>query len=143
MKTSPRIITTIASLVLLASVSPVWAQDNLLVGNVPFQFRIGETSLPPDSYRLSRVDGHTNVLLVRSAHRGVFVFGYHVESQDGNETPRLVFHRYGDEYFLREIRFLGSLGMNLPETVDEREAQRRADRSGSDPETVAVPAQLQ
>jgi hypothetical protein len=115
----------------------------MLVANVPFEFKIGETSLPPDSYRVSRVDGHTNVILMRSARRGIFVFGYRVESQDGNETAQLVFHRYADEYFLREIRFLGSLGMNLPETVEEREAQRRADRSGSDVETVAVVAQLQ
>jgi len=143
MKTFTRIITTIASLVLLAIASPAWAQYDLVVANVPFDFKIGDTSLPADSYRVSRVDGHTNVLLVRSTHRGIFVFGYRVESQDGNETPRLVFHRYGDEYFLREIKFFGSLGMNLPETVEEREAQRRTDRSGSDLETVAVLAQLQ
>jgi|SRR5262245_54811375 len=143
MKTYHRIITTITSFVLLASVSPAWAQYNMLVASVPFEFKIGETSLPPDSYGVSRVDGHPDVLLVRSLRRGMFVFGYRAESQDGNETPRLLFHRYGGEYFLREIRFLGSLGMNLPETIEEREAQRRADRSGSDLETVAVVAQLQ
>src|SRR5262245_9381894 len=143
MKTDHRIIMTIVCFVLLASVSPALAQYNMVVANVPFEFKIGETSLPPDAYRVSRVDGHTNVLQVRSFRRGIFVFGYRVESQDGNESPRLVFHRYGDDYFLREIRFLGSFGMNLPETVEEREAQRRADRSGSDLETVAVVAQLQ
>jgi hypothetical protein len=143
MKTYPHLIITIASFVLLASVSPAWAQYNLLVANVPFEFKIGETSLPPGSYRVSRVEGHTNVLLLRSVRRGIFVFGYRDESQDRNETPRLVFHRYGDQYFLREIRFLGSLAMNLPETVEEQEAQRRADRSGSDLETVAVVAQLE
>ena len=143
MKTYQRTITTIVGFVLLASVSPALAQYNMLMANVPFEFRLGETSLPPDLYRVSPVDGHTNVLLVRSFRRGIFVFGDRAESQDGNETPRLVFHRYGDEYFLREIRFFGRLGMNLPETVEEREAQRRADRSGSYLETVAVVAQLQ
>jgi hypothetical protein len=143
MKTYPRIITTIASFVLLAGVSPAKAQDNLLVASVPFEFNVGETTLPPGTYRVSRVDGHTDVLLVRSARRGIFVFGYRDGSQDGNETPRLIFHRYADQHFLREIRFLGSLGMSLPETLEERGAKERADRSGSDVETVAVAAQLQ
>jgi hypothetical protein len=144
MKTYTRIITTIASLLLLAGVSPASAQYYNLKASVPFEFTIGETTLPRDIYHVSRVDGHTDVLLVHSARRGIFVLGHKMESKDGDETPRLVFHRYADQYFLREIRFLGSLGLSLPETRDEREAAgRRADRSDSDVETVVVVAQLQ
>ena len=139
MKTYPRTITTIASFLLLAGGSPASAQYNHLVASVPFEFMIGESTLPRDIYRVSRVDGHTDVLLVRSARRGIFILGHGVESKDGDEMPGLVFHRYDDQYFLREIRFPGRLGLSLPETSEEREAaerKRRADRSDSDVETV-------
>jgi hypothetical protein len=144
MKTYTIIITTIAIFLLLAGVSPASAQYNNLVASVPFEFMIGETTLPRDSYHVSRVDGHTDVLLVRSARRGILILGRRMGSEDGDEVPRLVFHRYADLYFLREIRFRGSLGLSLPETREEREAAgRRADRSDSHMETVAIVAQLQ
>jgi hypothetical protein len=146
MKTYPRIITTIATFLLLAGDSPASAQYNHLVASVPFEFMIGESSLPRDIYHVSPVDGHTDVLLVRSGRRGTFILGHRVESEDGDEMPRLVFHRYDDHYFLREIRFPGRLGLSLPETSEEREAaerKRRADRSDSAVGTVAVVAHLQ
>ena len=146
MKTYPSIITTIASFLLLAGDSPASAQYNHLVASVPFEFMIGESTLPRDIYRVSRVDGHTDALLLRSVRRGVFIVGHRVESEDGDDMPRLVFHRYDDQHFLREIRFPGRLGLSLPETSEEREAaerKRRADRSDSDMETVAVVAHLQ
>jgi hypothetical protein len=142
MKTCPRIITAIASFLLLAGGSSANAQYNHLVASVPFEFMIGDRTLPRNIYHVSRVDGHTDMLLVQSARHGIFIFGRRVESEDGDEMPRLVFHRYDDQYFLREIRFPGRLGLSLPETSEEREAAKRkwrADRS----ETVTVVAQLQ
>jgi hypothetical protein len=35
-------------------------------------------------------------------------------------SPKLVFHRYGDEYILREV-WMGSSGYQLPQTSRERE----------------------
>src|SRR5262245_41140886 len=129
MKTCPRIITAIASLLLLAGGSSANAQYNHLVASVPFEFMIGERTIPRDIYQVSRVDGHTDFLLVQSALRCIFIFVNRLESEDGYELPRLVFHRYDDQYFLREILFPGRLGLSLPETSEEREAAKRNQRA--------------
>lgn len=122
----------IASLVVLAAASPASAQDHNLRARVPFEFMVGKTTLPRDTYQLSRANGHTDVLMLRSLRRGLFIVGQRGESNDRSETPKLVFHRYGEKYFLREIRYSGGLALTLRETRDEREAAgRRADRSGA------------
>ena len=61
---------------------------------------------------------------------------------DTDNSPRLVFHRYGDHYFLREVRLPGKLGFTLPATRAEREAAEQiAGRTA--PELVVVRAQPQ
>src|SRR5262245_17927748 len=142
MKTYPGIIPTAASFPPPAAFSPANADHNSLVTRVPFEFTVGAATLPRDLYHVSRVEGHASMLFLRSARHGVFIFGQSVGSRDVEEKPRVVFHRYDNQYFLREIRFLGSLGLSLPETPDEREAKRRADRSDFCVDTVAIVAQL-
>jgi hypothetical protein len=142
MKTSTRISTAIVGLLLLAGTSPASAQYNTLEVRVPFEFMVGEADLPRDTYHVSRVDGHTDVLLVRGGRRAIFLLGRTVEPRPGVTMPHLVFHRYGDQYFLRQIRFLGTLGVSLPESRAERDA---AERQAADfeVESVAIAARHQ
>jgi hypothetical protein len=144
MKTSTRIIATIVSFLILAGVSPASAQDRNMTARVPFEFVIADTTLPRDIYDVSRVDGSGDVLLVRGARQAVFVLGQGIGSEGGAEMPRLVFHRYANQYFLREIEFSRGVGLSLPETSQERDAaEQRADRSDADAPTVAIVAQLE
>ena len=132
----------VASLVGLAGVSAASAQNPSMTATVPFEFTIGKTSIPRDVYDVSRPAGRADVLLFRSARRAFFIVGHGTESTDRNETPRLVFRRYGEQYFLREVRFLDSLGVNVPETREERQAaEHLADGHDTAVEAVAVLAQ--
>jgi hypothetical protein len=55
-----------------------------------------------------------------------------------------VFHRYGDEYFLREVRWEGAARFDLPRTKAERAAaDRRADRAAAVMQTVIIVAERQ
>jgi hypothetical protein len=132
----------VATLLGLAGVSVASAQSPNMTATVPFQFTIGKTSIPRDVYEVSRAGGRADILLFRSARRAFLVAGHSTGSTDRDEAPQLVFHRYGEQYFLREVRFPGSLGMNLPVTREERQAaERRADGRNPSVEAVVVLAQ--
>jgi hypothetical protein len=83
-----------------------------------------------------------DVLQLRDRHHSAFVIGtMSSNSNKGNIQPSLVFDRYGDQYFLRDIRFGERVEFSLPETREEREAIRqRADRST--PGQIVVAAEL-
>ena len=75
----------------------------LIKADVPFEFCAGYGVLPAGEYSIGRV-GITNSLLLSSGQRGVeIVMPNTTDWQTDFKTPKLVFHRYGDEYFLAEI----------------------------------------
>jgi len=129
-----RLVTAFATVVAIATVTPAWAQSDLhLIARVPFQFTVGNNAtLPGDTYRLSRMDGHPEMLFVRGEQTGTFVRTSETSLPRNGEAPSLVFHRYGDEYFLREIRWEGTARLDVPETKAERiAAEARRNRSAS------------
>jgi hypothetical protein len=126
----------------ITAAAPVSAQDVDLVARVPFEFTVANSALPRDTYQLSRLDGHPEMLLVRGDRKGVFVRTEEMGRQRDNVAPSLLFHRYGNQYFLREIRLEGNARLDLPETKAEREAaEGRADRAAVLMEKVAVSAE--
>jgi hypothetical protein len=54
-----------------------------------------------------------------------------------DDSPRLVFHRYGDRYFLREVRLAGNTGFSLPKSREEREVEEQI-ASRSKPDVIVV-----
>lgn len=136
-----RFATAFAAAAAFATAAPIQAQEVHLVAHVPFGFTIGNTTLPRDTYNLTRLAGHPEMVLVRGDRRGAFVRTDEVRLTDTSATPSLVFHRYGDEYFLRQIRWEGSARLDLPETSAERgAAEGRANRVGANMETVVITA---
>jgi hypothetical protein len=126
----------------ITAAAPVSAQDVDLVARVPFEFTVGNSALPRDTYQLSRLDGHPEMLLVRGDRKGVFVRTEEMGRQRDNVPPSLLFHRYGNQYFLREVRLDGNARLDLPETKAERDAaEGRADRAAAVVQTVIVPAE--
>lgn len=124
--------------VAITAAAPVSAQDVDLIARVPFEFTVGNTTLPRDTYQLSRLNGHAEMLLLRGERKGLFVRTEEVRAQRG-AAPSLLFHKYGDQYFLREVRLDGSARLDLPETNAERDAaEHRADRAASVMQTVVV-----
>ena len=135
-----RLVTAFATLAALAMVTPVWAQSEVhLAARVPFEFTVGDTTLPVDTYQLSRMNGHPEMLVLRGDRTGTFVWIDETRLPRGGEAPSLVFHRYGDQYFLREVRWEGSARLDLRETKAERiTAEGRRDRAASGMKTVIV-----
>ena len=138
------LVTVFVAAAAFATAAPVQAQEVHLVARVPFDFAVGNSSLPPDTYSLSRMDGHPEMMFVRGERTGAFVRTSEGRMPTDAATPTLVFHRYGDEYFLREIRWEGAARFNLPETKAERAAaEHHADRAAALMQTVIIAAQRQ
>jgi hypothetical protein len=136
------LVTAFAAVASFAAVAPALAQQDVrLVAHVPFAFAVGEANLPSDTYHLSRLNGHRELLLLRGDRTGAVVRTDEVRLPRTDSEPSLVFHRYGNQYFLREIRWEDTARLDLPETKAERQAAKgRADRTTDRMETVIVTA---
>ena len=99
----------------LSAPAPVAAAD--IRANVPFSFTVDKKVLPAGTYNVTSSNAHT--LLISSFGAGAITMGQRAESRSG--SPRLVFHRYGNDYILREVWMGGGSGYQLRETARERE----------------------
>ncbi len=105
-----------ATLVGVLAVLCVTAEAAQIRATVPFSFEVNGKTLPTGTYVIDSGTGGT--LVVSGAHSGAIVLGTNTYAKDA--TPKLVFHRYGDDYVLREV-WMGSNGRKLPESKRERE----------------------
>jgi hypothetical protein len=142
MRKYSRFVTSLAAVAAIAAVAPAQArQETHLVVHVPFAFTVGATTLPSDTYFLSRVNDHRDVLMLRGDRTGAIVYTNEQKLPRTDREPSLLFHRYGDHYFLREIQWEDTARLNLPETKAERKAaETRAGRAAVQKETVTVAA---
>jgi hypothetical protein len=142
MRNYSRLVTAFAAVAALATVAPALAQTEVhLVARVPFAFTVGNANLPSDTYNLSRMNGHREMIFLRGDRTGALVRVNEERLARTDAEPSLVFHRYGDQYFLREIRWEDSARLDLPETKAERNAaERKSDRAAAKMESVIVTA---
>ena len=100
----------------LSAPAPAAAAD--IRANVPFSFTVSKKVLPPGTYNVNSNGAGT--LVITGFGAGAIVLGQRTESATST-SPKLVFHRYGDEYILREVWMGSASGHKLPETRRERE----------------------
>jgi hypothetical protein len=75
----------------------------LIKADVPFSFSAGYGVLPAGEYNIAP-SGLGQVMLLSNGRRGVeLMTPKTTDWRDNVSAPKLVFHRYGDEYFLAEI----------------------------------------
>src|SRR5260370_4870464 len=85
------------------TITAAHAQSAIAV-TVPFDYSAGGKVLPAGEYKVQT--GLPNgLILLRNFEQGVsaMIFGNQVESIKPSQDAKLVFHRYGDSYFLAEI----------------------------------------
>jgi hypothetical protein len=97
---------------------------------IPFEFRVGDKKLPAGEYTFSRLSGSSDhrMMLVSGLDSNTQVFQSTFAAQvltPKNEST-LIFHKYGEEYFLEEIWTVGEqVGSQLPESRSERTLRRQ------------------
>ncbi len=109
---------------LLLATASAYAQTGLVKANVPFNFIVNKTDMPAGEYRIQPL-GVTGVAMsIQSADSSVVntVLPHSCESAATPEVSKLVFHRYGSQYFLAQIWTAGNdQGRELPKSGRERE----------------------
>ena len=106
--------------------------------NVPFDFAFGETKLPAGKYTIRRAmpsSGDTMLSITdRDGHWKAIVLSHATMKLRPNTKATLVFHRYGDRYFLTQIWPANAeIGREFPQSKLEREV-----RSQQQPAIVRV-----
>lgn len=138
---------TIVSLSLFVAVvvSSVVAQGRPQVrADIPFSFHAGNTVLPSGKYTINRPASTNGMILVRSEKGGkaAYVISNNKESANSPENSRLVFRRYGDQYFLAQLWTKGdTAGVSFPVSKEEKKMiNSRSDRhlAMADVEEVVV-----
>ena len=107
-----------------AVVSAQGQSANTVVSNIPFEFIVADKTLPAGEYQVSRSLG--NALIIRTSDPDAAVIRLTNEIQPTQDRrARLVFHRYGDRYFLAEVwTGAGDVGRQLLKSRQERAIER-------------------
>jgi hypothetical protein len=109
---------------LLLATASASAQTVPLKTNIPFNFIVNKTELPAGEYTLQSLGATGKVMLIQSTDRQItkMVLPIACASQHPSERSKLVFHRYGDRYFLAQIWTVGyDQGRELPKSSRETE----------------------
>jgi len=122
---------------------PAPAQEHLVKATVPFNFTVGDKTLPSGTYMI-RSDPNTPVLLtMRNWDKKVGIASLATSNENNKTTDNtLVFHKYGDQYFLSDIRSEGaSIHVHYAPTKAEKRAKSQVEEAGlpvSEPVLIAL-----
>jgi len=140
-----QVFSLISMLSLLLVAGSAVAQSNRVVANVPFGFTVANNSLPAGTYSVETLSARDNrSLLLRGADdsSSMIISSIAAQSHKPTAKTKLVFNRYGDQYFLSQIWVEGAtLGRELPKTSREKEVAK-AMAQGPKPAQVEIVASL-
>ncbi len=98
--------------------------DGRVVAQVPFEFVAGNTIIPAGQCVIRAADSNSGALMIanRDAGKSMLTLSSHSVANNENKATTLRFARYGDRYFLSEIRVENSnWTYRLPVSKAEKE----------------------
>ena len=115
----------IVTLALTTAVVSANAQSNAnkVVADVPFEFSVGYKALPAGTYSVQSIVSAADGLLIQSTDGKTSALRLSEATRRIKEKPqaRLVFHRYGERYFLAEVwNGVDNAGRQLTKSQEER-----------------------
>ena len=120
-------------LIFAASICPARTQAQIignLAADVPFQFHVGNTTLPAGKYVIHQLEGSDLTMMEISTADGKQSALFNVEPTEAKATPEkteLIFNKYGDQYFLSELFDEGNADGNK---LFESRAEKQASKEG-------------
>ena len=125
-------VAAVLVLSIVAAAGLAYAQQTLLVANVPFEFVAGGQTLPAGEYRIepATTSGPQLLLIKRTdGHALRIVSTMAVLASEWPSQARLVFECYGNQCFLSQIWTLGTkYGRELPMSSREKELASKETR---------------
>ena len=96
-----------------------------IVADIPFSFRSGSEMMPAGKYDIKALSDHVLIVRNTTRTRSQIMLTNHAQTLKPSERGKLVFHRYGNKYFLYQVWSPGqSNGFELPKDHAEKEAVR-------------------
>lgn len=110
---------------LLCAAPLVMAQRTTLKADVPFPFFAGNVSCSPGEYSFLREAGEAGrIVHMRNTGTGdsiLLMAGFLDPQHPRGASPKLVFHKYGERYFLREVHEGGTIKVAFLPGQEERQ----------------------
>ena len=137
-------VMVIGSLLTLLIASTAFAQlpGTAIRAQIPFDFTVRGKTLPAGEYEITRISDEASGLIIRNLERKHDEAVFETEPVYFERTPRrdeLVFHRYGDTYFLSEVVTAGEqTERELMPSHAERQLRREMAQNQVEPQTVTV-----
>jgi hypothetical protein len=134
-------------LVLLAACAVVMAQSRPRVtASIPFEFGVGNKVLPAGKYTIRNLSSSSPVMVISSLDNKeiVNVNTQTASSLRASSRTKLIFRRYGSQYFLAQVWFTGEHdGTDFPTSKAERRARkapagRHLAQTAVEPEYVTI-----
>jgi hypothetical protein len=139
MKKQAYSIIAIASLLIVSSVAPAYAQSGAkMKATIPFDFALNDKTIPAGDYIVEPVQfGSQLALRMRdvNGHTTATVPTRPVQASEFQAEARLVFHRYGDQYFLSEA---WTAGERTGHEITKSRAEAELAKSASAPKRYSV-----
>lgn len=113
----------IAAVAMMAALVSAHAQSGIVVADVPFEFAVGSKSLGAGEYSVRGFSTSGNAVLIsnKDSNDGVIRLTHSIHAGIVPNQAKLVFHRYGQRYFLSEIWTAGEqTGRQLLKSAEER-----------------------
>lgn len=130
----------------IASTPVANAQEpgSAITATIPFDFQAGSDRLPAGKYQIDRLGDHVLVLREWSKHATEAIAVYSASTSTASEDGKVVFHRYGDKYFLYQIWTPGSsVGNQCSTSKAEKEINMAVNRPEPTTVELALNAQPQ
>ena len=110
--------------------------------NIPFSFTVGDKTFAAGTYTVARINPQSDAtaLVIKSTDGRArrIVLTTPVQANKAQEKARLVFNRYGDEYFLAQVwTQADDTGHEIRRSRSESTLLARA-RAGQAPEQIAI-----
>ncbi|HEY3040590.1 MAG TPA: hypothetical protein VGJ66_17765 [Pyrinomonadaceae bacterium] len=117
-------LSLVSMFTLCAAVASANAQLSYPVrAKIPFDFSVGDKKLQAGQYTFSRLSPGSKIMLASSADANTSVFQstFGIQVLNAKNESKLVFNKYGDQYFLEQIWLSGQQeGTQVPESRSER-----------------------
>jgi hypothetical protein len=124
-------------LLLLGLMAAQSLSSSHIVAQVPFDFMVNNKIIPAGECTVQSADMDARVLTIRNvaAKTGLFAPSFHGEENKPADSTVLVFKRYGNLYFLSEIRLEGS-NRTYKLSESRAEAELRAQNAPASEQTL-------
>ena len=115
-------LTLVVGLALTAAVVSANAQSDGVIADIPFDFVVGGRTLPAGKYSVRAVtsDGEGLKISNLNGKTSVMRLSDSITEKSAKRNARMVFHRYGQHYFLAEIWSGDTYGRQLKQCKTER-----------------------